>query len=83
MAEAEVQAEVAVVTPEGPRRRRRLEVSRERLTVRLSAEELAEIGVAARRAGADQERVRGVGGAAGAAGSGAGGGGGGAACGGG
>jgi len=49
--QAEVPAEVAVVTPEGPRRRRRLEVSRERLTVRLSAGELAEIGVAARRAG--------------------------------
>ncbi len=49
---AEVAAEVAVVvTPEGLRRRRRLEVSRERLTVRLSAEELSEIGVAARRAG--------------------------------
>ncbi len=47
----EVAVEVAVVTPEGLRRRRRLEVSRERLTVRLSAGELAEIGVAARRAG--------------------------------
>ncbi len=42
---------VPVVTAEGLRRRRRLEVSRERLTVRLSAGELAEIGVAARRAG--------------------------------
>ncbi len=55
MAEAEVPAvvpaEVAVVKPVGLRRRRRLEVSRERLTVRLSAGELAEIGVAARRAG--------------------------------
>ncbi len=49
--QAEVPAEVAVVTPEGLRRRRRLEVSRERLTVRLSAEELSEIGVAARWAG--------------------------------
>ncbi len=44
-------AVVVVVTPEGLRRRRRLEVSRERLTVRLSAGELAEIGVAARRVG--------------------------------
>jgi len=51
--QAEVQAEVQVevVTPVGLRRRRRLEVSRERLTVRLSAGELSEIGVAARRAG--------------------------------
>ncbi len=49
--QAAVQAEVAVVTPVGLRRRRRLEVSRERLTVRLSAGELSEIGVAPRRAG--------------------------------
>jgi len=55
MAEAEVPAvvpvEVAVVTPVGLRRRRRLEVSRERLTIRLSADELAEIAAAAQRLG--------------------------------
>ncbi len=52
MAEVVVAPVVApVVTAEGLRRRRRLEVSRERLTVRLSAGELAEVGVAARRAG--------------------------------
>ncbi len=49
--QAAVQAGVAVVTPVGLRRRRRLEVSRERLTVRLSAGELSEVGVAPRRAG--------------------------------
>jgi len=50
MAEAVVAPVVAPVT-EGLRRRRRLEVSRERLTVRLSAGELAEVELAARRAG--------------------------------
>ena len=49
--QAAVQAGVAVVTPVGLRRRRRLEVSRGRLTVRLSAGELSEVGVAARRVG--------------------------------